>query len=99
MSEVIIWFGYPSPSNNFGQAILVWIPEHTHTVNNINNELTKNDVSVLSLIMFYENRRIMMYKVIGLVIYTIIYDYICLKYLGLFSKRYPNMKITLKIPS
>ena len=42
------------------------------SVKSIKNELTENNVSVLSLVMFYKNRKIMIYKVIGVVIYTII---------------------------
>ena len=35
--------------------------------------------------MFYYNRKILTYKFIGEVIYTIIDEYICLDYLGLFQ--------------
>ena len=35
--------------------------------------------------MFYDNSKIIMYKVIGSVIYTIIDNYICIDYLGLFQ--------------
>ena len=47
----------------------------------------KNDLSVLSLIVFYDINKILMYKVIGLVVYTIIDDYICLDYLGFLQER------------
>ena len=46
----------------------------------------KNNVSVLSLIIFYKNRKIMMYKVIGEVIHTIVGDYICLDYYVLIKE-------------
>ena len=65
----------------------------------IKNELSKRNISVISLIMFYENRKILMYKVIGAVIYTIIDDYIFIDYLFFFNKVYRNMTINLKIPS
>ena len=55
------------------------------TVKSVKNKLTKNYVSVISLIMFYEIRKLMMYTVIGEVIYTIIGDYICLYYIGLIQ--------------
>ena len=55
------------------------------TVKCIKNELSKNNVSVISLIMFYKNREIMMYKVIVSVIYTVIDDYIFLDDIGLIQ--------------
>ena len=51
-------------------------------VNSTNYYLTETNVSVISLIMFYDNSKIMMYKLIGAVIYTIIDNYICFEYLG-----------------
>ena len=68
-------------------------------VKGIKNKLTKRNVSVLSLIMSYDNRKPMMYKVIEELMYHIIDNYICLDYLGFIQEIYPNMKITLKIPS
>ena len=62
------------------------------------NELSKKNVSVLSFIMFYKNRNTFMYKVIGALIYAIIYEYTCLDYLGLLQERYPNTMITSKKP-
>ena len=56
------------------------------TVKIIKNELTTSNVSVLSLIMFHDNRKIFMDKVIGAVIYTIIGDYICLDYMCLLQE-------------
>ena len=52
------------------------------TVKSIKNEVTKN-VSVILLVIIYENRKKMMYEVIGAVIYTIINNCICLDYLSL----------------
>ena len=40
-------------------------------------------VIVLSLIMFYRNRAAVVYKMIGCVIYSFIYNIICLGYLGI----------------
>ena len=59
----------------------------------------KRKVSVLSLIMFYENRKILMYKVIRKVIYTIIDDYICLYYLDLLQKKWSKYNNNFKIIS
>ena len=55
------------------------------TIKCTKNELTEK-ISVLSF-MFYENIKIMMYKVIRAVIYTIIDDYICLDYMGLIQEK------------
>ena len=52
------------------------------TVQRINNELSKSYVSVISLIMFYESRNKLRYKVVGSVVYTIIDEYIYLDYLA-----------------
>ena len=57
------------------------------TVKCIREYLSKNNVSVLSLIMFNDNKKILMYKVIGEGIYTIIDDYICLDYLGFIQEK------------
>ena len=46
----------------------------------------KNNVSVISLMIFYESRNTFMYKVIGAVIYTIITEYICLDFLVLIQE-------------
>ena len=56
----------------------------------IKNYLSKNNVSVISLIVFHENRTILMYNVIGVVMYTIIDDYICLDYLDLLQEKLKN---------
>ena len=69
------------------------------TLKCIKNELSKNNVLVISLMIFYENRTKVMYKVIGSVIYTIIHECICLDYLGLFQKPFPNRTIFSKILS
>ena len=42
------------------------------TVKCTKNELMKRNASVISFLMFYDNRKTIMYKVIGYVIYTII---------------------------
>ena len=55
------------------------------TLNSIKNQLTKSYVSVISFLMFYDNMKTMVYKVIGAVIYTIIDNYICLDYLGILQ--------------
>ena len=57
------------------------------TLNCIKKYLSKNNVSVLSLIMFYENKKIPMYKVIEAVIYTIIDDSICLNSMGFIQEK------------
>ena len=44
------------------------------TVNSIKNELEKRNASVISLMASYDNRVTMVYKVIGDVNYTIIYN-------------------------
>ena len=54
------------------------------TLKCIKNELLKI-LSVISLMMFYDNRKKLMYTVIGEVIYNIIDEYICLDYLGLLQ--------------
>ena len=68
------------------------------TLNSIKNELSKNNLYVLSFMMFYESINTLMYKVIGGVIYTIIDEYICLDCLGLLqeilSKHKDNFKNT-----
>ena len=53
------------------------------TVKCIKNNLIKRNVSVISLMMFYDNRKIIVYKLIGSVIYTILENYICIDYLSL----------------
>ena len=55
------------------------------TINSINTELTKSNVSVISLVMFYDNMKIIMYKVNRDLIYTIIDNYICLDYMGMLQ--------------
>ena len=68
------------------------------TLKSIKNELTKINTSVVSLIIVYDNIKIMMYKVIGEVICTIIYNYSCLDCLGLLqenlSKQYNKFENT-----
>ena len=68
------------------------------TLKCIKNKWSKNNLSVLLLVTFHENRRAFMYKLIGAVIYTIIHEYICLDYLGLIpwnlSKQNSNFKNT-----
>ena len=53
------------------------------TLKYVKNELSKNSLSILSLMISYENRKKLMYKLIGEVIYTIIDEYICIDDLGL----------------
>ena len=60
------------------------------TIKSIKNELTKRNVSVLSLIMSYDNRKPMMYEVIEELMYHIIDNYICLDYLGFIQEIYPT---------
>ena len=45
----------------------------------------KNNVTVLSLTMFYENSDTVIFRVLGSVVYTIIDNYICLDYMFLFQ--------------
>ena len=46
----------------------------------------KKYVSVISLVMFHNNRKAVMYKVIGYDIYLFIDNYICLDYLCILHK-------------
>ena len=69
------------------------------TVNSIKNELTKRNVSVITLMKFYDKSKIVIYKVIGSVIYTIVDNCICLDCLDFSKRSYRNMTITLKTPS
>ena len=55
------------------------------TLKCIKNELLKQNVPVLSLMIFYENRNKFMYKLIGAVIYTIVDEYKFHDYLGLIQ--------------
>ena len=57
------------------------------TLKCIKDKLSKHNIYVLSLIKFYGNRNILVYKVIGAVIYTIIDEYICLDYLDLLQEK------------
>ena len=57
------------------------------TVNSIKNELTKRNVSVISLMKFYDKSKIVIYKVIGSVIYTIVDNCICLDCLDFFQEK------------
>ena len=52
------------------------------TVKRIRNMLTKINISVISLMMFYEHSKTIMCIVIGDLIYTIIDNYICLDDMG-----------------
>ena len=56
------------------------------TVKRIRNMLTKINISVISLMMFYEHRKTIMCIVIGDLIYTIIDNYICLDDMGLIQE-------------
>ena len=56
------------------------------TLKCIKNELLKQNVPVLSLMIFYENRNKFMYKLIGAVIYTIVDEYKFHDYLGLIQE-------------
>ena len=53
----------------------------------IKNELSENNVFVLSIMMFHDNRNTLMYKVIGTVMNTIIDIYICIDYPGLLQEK------------
>ena len=44
-------------------------------------------VLVLSLIMFYHKRMTVVYKVIGSIIYSCIYDFICIDYLVIIQHK------------
>ena len=66
------------------------------TVKCIKNELYKKNVSVLSLMMFYENRNTLMYKVIRVVIYNCIDEHICLGYLVLLQETLPKQNYNSK---
>ena len=69
------------------------------TLNCIKNELSKNKISVISLMTFYDNRNSLMYKFIGAVIYTIIYEYIHHDYMGLLQEKLSKHDNNFKIPS
>ena len=69
------------------------------TLECIKNDISKNNVSVISLIVFHENRTILMYNVIGVVMYTIIDDYICLDYLGLLQAKLSKHDNNFQKPS
>ena len=47
----------------------------------------KNNICVISILMFYENRKIMIYKVLGSVIYCIIDNYLCVGFMCLQKVR------------
>ena len=57
------------------------------TVKCIKNELMKINVSVISLLIFYDNRGVIVYKVIGAVLYNIIDNYICIYFMGLLQDK------------
>ena len=56
---------------------------HPVTVKFIKNMSMKMNVSVISLMMLYYLRKKIMLRVIGVVIYTIIGNYICIDFTGL----------------
>ena len=51
------------------------------TIEGIKNVLNKNNTHIIKLILFYEHRENMFFKVLGFVIYGIMGKYVCLKYL------------------
>ena len=56
-------------------------------VNCTKSVLMKNNVTVISLMMFYENKNIVILRVLGYVIYTIIGNFIFIYYLCLFQDK------------
>ena len=51
------------------------------TIEGTKNVLNKNNTHIIKLILFYEHRENMFFKVLGFVIYGIMGKYVCLKYL------------------
>ena len=47
----------------------------------------KNNVTFISLMMFYNNRKEIMFRVLGSIVYTIIDNLICLYYVCLFQDK------------
>ena len=47
----------------------------------IKRELKKYNTRIISLLAIYENRKTMIFKVLGSVIYCIMEDYLCVDYL------------------
>ena len=60
------------------------------TLNCIKSVLTKNNVTVISLMMFCENSNTVVFRVLGSVVCTIIDSLICLGYLCLFQDKLPK---------
>ena len=78
---------------NFFQSPFKWV-----TLKWIKNELTKNNVSVLSLTIFNENRNTLMYKVIGSVFLLSLINIFVLIIWFWSKKSDPKTKITSKRP-
>ena len=57
------------------------------TVNSIKSVLMKYYVTVISLMMFYENKKTVMNRVIGSVVCAIIDNYIFIYYMCLFQDK------------
>ena len=51
------------------------------------NVIKNDNTHVLAILMFYENRKFVVYKVLGVVIYCILEKYVCIDYLCLQKEK------------
>ena len=57
------------------------------TIEGIKNVLIKNNIHISKLILFYEHRENMFFKILGFVIHGIMGRYVCLDYLFMLHEK------------